>query len=231
MPKEAFVAGNPEEPIRVLLVDDHPVVVEGVRALLGRDPGICIVATAVNGAEAVREVERRQPDLVIMDIHMPILDGLEATRRIRALGGATQVIVLSGSEKTEYVAEVMRSGARGYLLKDCIATEIVTAVRVVAGGGVYLSPRAAGALTSEGGADGDERERNTAARLSPRERDVLVAIANGATNKEIAKALRIGVRTVETHRQRLMDKLGIRSVAGLTQYAIARGWVAGRVSG
>ncbi len=225
------MAGKPAEPIRVLLVDDHPVVVEGIRALLGRDPGISIIGTAVNGADGVREAERLQPDVVVMDIHMPILDGLEATRRIRSLGEATQVIVLSGSEKTEYVAEVMRSGARGYLLKDCMTTEIVTAVRVVAGGGVYLSPRAAGALAVDGGADADERERNTAARLSPRERDVLVAIANGATNKEMAKALRIGVRTVETHRQRLMDKLGIRSVAGLTQYAIARGWVAGRVSG
>lgn len=214
---------GPEESIRIVLADDHTVVREGVRALLEREDGLTVVGTAADGADAVRLCDELKPDVVILDISMPGTSGLEAAREVKA-GLAPAVLVLSMHEEPEYVVEAVRAGADGYVLKDSDPRELSRAVRAVAAGARFFP---AGTLDrlQEGVRMEEERQRARARLddLTAREREVLIRVARGSTNREIAQQLSISPRTVETHRERLMGKTGVRTIAGLTRLVLETG--------
>lgn len=202
----------PPSPIRVLVADDHAVVREGIRRILDGEPDFVVVGEAATGAEAVALAAAHQPDVVVLDLTMPGGSGLDAAAAIASAAPDAAVLVLSMHDNPEYVRESERAGAQGYLLKDSAATELRHAVRAVHRGERYFAARP----------EAPARDGALAA-LTPRERDVLRGIARGRTNKEIAAELGIGARTVETHRESLMRKLGIRTVAGLTRLALEAG--------
>jgi DNA-binding NarL/FixJ family response regulator len=211
--------------IRVLLVEDHTVVREGLRALLSAEEDIEVVAEVRNGREAVKLIEKLLPDVVIMDIAMPLLNGVEATRQILKLVPATRVLVLSAHSEDEYVEQVIQAGAAGYLLKQTAANILIKAVREAHRGGTFFSPSIAKRLADllERSMGRGKKPRKGAAHLSSREVEVLQLIAEGMANKETAAQLGISIKTVEKHRQNLMSKLGIHDTAGLTRYAISAG--------
>ena len=225
--QDATGAGTP---IRVLLADDHTLMREGVRRILSADGGIEVVAEVGDGQAAVAETLARQPDVAVLDITMPGGGGLEAARQIRRQAPEVRILILSMHLQPEYLLESVRAGAHGYLVKDAAASELVTAVRSVCAGDSYYSAAVSAQMSDllrrklEG-----EEVTNALERLSPREREVLRHIAEGSSNKEIASTLGISVRTVETHRDSLMKKLGIHSVAGLTRFALRCGLVSDEV--
>jgi DNA-binding NarL/FixJ family response regulator len=213
--------------VRVLLVDDHDLVRTGVRLVLQRLEGVEVVGEAGDGREAVRLVETLKPDLVLMDIMMPSLNGLEALKHIGQKSPGTRVVVLSMNSSEEYVQQSLASGACGYLVKNIAPAELDTAIRAVMRGETYISPEVArhpdlAALRRGGGASLDQSSYD---RLTPRQREVLQLIAEGHSTKEIARKLDISVKTVEMHRAQLMTSLDIHDVAGLVRYAIRRGIV------
>lgn len=207
-------------PVRVLLADDHQVVREGLRALLERE-GFEVVGEAVNGQEAIEAAERCHPDVVVLDVSMPVLNGIDAAREIGIAQPGTRSILLTMLTDDHYVLESLRAGVRGYVLKSQSARELVQAIREVCKGGIYLTPSASSAVVQAylSGARASRPE------LSPREREVLQLVAEGKTTKEIAVALGIGVKTAESHRQNVMNRLGIHEVAGLVRYAIREGLI------
>jgi DNA-binding NarL/FixJ family response regulator len=209
------------KPIRVLVADDHMIVRTGIRHVLESEPGFEVVGEAGNGAEALSLAAELLPDVVVLDISMPDGSGLELAARLRETGNS-RVLILSMHNNTEYVLESIRAGAHGYLLKDTAATELRTAIRAVCEGESYFSPPVASRLSA---AVRGEREHGPAGleQLTAREREVLLGIAQGRTNKEIATELHISHRTVETHRESLMRKLQIRTVAELTRFALGTG--------
>lgn len=219
-----------DAPVRVLLADDHTLMREGVRRILTADGGIEVVAEVGDGQAAVAETLATQPDVAVLDITMPGGGGLEAARQIRRQAPEVRILILSMHLQPEYLLESVRAGAHGYLVKDAAAGELVAAVRAVCGGDSYYSAAVSAQMSDllrrklEG-----EEVTNALERLSPREREVLRHIAEGASNKDIASALGISVRTVETHRDSLMKKLGIHSVAGLTRFALRCGLVSDEV--
>lgn len=205
--------------IRVLIADDHALVRAGVRGLLAAAPELEVVGEAADGAEALRLTRERQPHVLVLDLNMPGLDGFEVLRRVRIEAPGVRVLVLTLDDDPRSVQRAVRDGADGYVLKDAIAQDLIAAVRRVAIGGGAFDSGAQDALrdAARGGSD-DPLERLTA-----REREVLRRIAEGLANKEIASALHIGVRTVETHRANLLRKLAMRSTAELTRFAIEQG--------
>ena len=207
--------------IRVLIADDHAVVREGIRHVLGQDDGFAIVGEAANGAEAVELAERLGPDVVVLDLSMPGMSGLEAAARIRAESPGTRVLVLSIHDHEEYVVQSVRAGAQGYLRKDSSPAQLRGAVRAVHAGGSFFGAAATQALSSALRQDGEPQGR--LAQLTAREREVLIEIARGRSNKEIAAQLGISVRTVESHREALMKKLELRGAAALTRFAVDAG--------
>jgi len=210
--------------IRLLLVDDHPIVLDGIKSHLCAQPEFEVVGDASNGQDALRKAKLTLPDVILMDISMPHMNGLEAIGHIRKQVPNAKVLILTMHESKEYIAQVVRSGARGYMLKDSAPAELVSAIKAVHNGEVYFSPSVSKVLVQEM-TDGTRRAANGAEQqpLTDREREVLSLIAEGLLNKQIADRLGIGVRTIETHRERIMRKLDIHTVAGLTKYAIARG--------
>ena len=223
-----MTAPSPTAPIRVLVVDDHAVVREGIRHVLEGEPDFAVIGEAGNASDALRLVEERQPDVIVLDVSMPGESGLRATPKLRAAAPQARILIMSMHDNAEYVREGVRAGAHGYILKDSAAAELRLAVRAVHAGGAYFSTPAARRLGAAGG-DADEGERATGGidgerpsldALTARERDVLAGIGRGLTNKEIAAELGISHRTVETHRESLMRKLGIRTVAGLTRFLL-----------
>jgi DNA-binding NarL/FixJ family response regulator len=214
----------PDSSIKVLVADDHTVVREGIRHVLEGEPGFTIVAEAATAADAVRLAESEKPDVVLLDITMPGESGLQAAVRIRKLVPATRILILSMHDNPEYVLESVRAGAHGYLLKDSAATELRQAIRAVRQGEEYFSAPIAHRLRAAVRGQAGELPGPLDV-LTGREREVLVGIALGRTNKEIASELGISHRTVETHRESLMRKLGIKTVAGLTKLALETGLV------
>jgi DNA-binding NarL/FixJ family response regulator len=212
--------------IRVLIADDHAIVREGIRQVLCSDEkgAIDVVGEASTGAQAVALAIELRPDVVVLDITMPELSGLEAAARIRDDVPDAAILVLSIHDHEEYVMQSMRAGAQGYLRKDSSPAELRGAVRALYGGGSYFStPVVRSVAASARGTPGEEEGRAKLAALTPREREILVEISCGWTNKEIAAHLGISVRTVESHRDALMRKLGIRGAAALTRFAVDAG--------
>jgi DNA-binding NarL/FixJ family response regulator len=210
-------------PLRVLLADDHALVRAGLRKLLESLPGVEVVAEAGDGREAVALVVSKDPDLALLDIAMPGLNGLEAAARIVAEHPRTRVLLLSMHGSEEHVLQALRAGASGYLLKDAALTELELAIEAVRNGETYLSPaisRHVGEYVRRTGAEATERES-----LTLRQREILQLIAEGNSTKQIAALLGVSVKTVETHRAQLMEKLDIHEVAGLVRYAIRIGLV------
>jgi DNA-binding NarL/FixJ family response regulator len=207
--------------IRVLLADDHTMVRQGFRLILSLQSDMEIVGEAGNGQEAIGLAEKLQPDVVVMDIAMPEINGIEATRRVLIASPRTRVLALSMHKDSAYVREVLKAGARGYLLKDSVDNDLVTAVRAVARGEGYLSPAVSEAVLS------DYRRHVTDPMdlLTAREREVLQYIAEGKTNKEIATALKLSVYTVDAHRSRVMEKLNLHSTGELVRFALRNGLV------
>ncbi len=201
--------------IRILLADDHSVVRQGFRMILASQPDMEIVGEASNGREAVEQTESLQPDVVVMDVAMPELNGIEATRRLGASAPRTRVLALSMHKDSVYVREILRAGARGYLLKDAIDRDLLAAVRAVARGEGYLSPAVSDAVLT----DYRKHVTDPLDLLTSREREVLQMIAEGRTNKEIATVLNLSVYTVDAHRGRIMEKLCVDSVAELVRLA------------
>jgi DNA-binding NarL/FixJ family response regulator len=218
--------------IRVLLADDHALVRAGIGALLRSLSEIEVVAEVDDGREALRLIDTLQPDVVLMDIAMPGLNGLETAARITKEFPQVRVIMLSMHENEEYVLQALRAGAVGYLLKGARTAELELAVTSVARGETYLSPAASKHVVLDyiqraGEAPASaERAPQPAERLTPRQREILLLIAVGRTTKDIAQRLDISVKTVEMHRAQLMDRLGIHDIAGLVRYAIRTGLVA-----
>lgn len=206
-------------PIRVLIADDHMIVRAGIRHVLESESGFEVVAEAANGPEVLALAAKLQPDVVVLDISMPGESGLKLAAQLR---NSTRVLILSMHDNAEYVLESVRAGANGYLLKDTAATELRNAIRAICRGESYFSPPIAGRLR-----DALRGEHTTPAgsldQLTAREREVLLGVVRGQTNKEIATDLGISHRTVETHRESLMKKLQIRTVAELTRFALATG--------
>ena len=211
--------------ITVLLAEDHKIVREGLRKLLEGEADLKVVGEAETGRQAVEQVQRLRPDVVVMDIAMPLLNGMEATRQILKAVPGTRVLILSAHGDDAYVEQVMALGAAGYLLKQTSARILAQAIREVQKGKSFFSPAVARRL-HEPGRKGANRvtllDRN-GVPLSPPEAEVLQLIAEGQANKQVAAELGISVKTVEKHRQRLMEKLDIHDTAGLTRYAIAAG--------
>lgn len=220
--------------ITVLLVEDHTIVREGLRALLEMEADLVIAGEAENGRKAVREALRLNPDVVVMDIAMPMLNGLEGTRQIlKALPG-TKILILSAHCDDSYVGQAMALGAAGFLVKQSAAQVLANAIRTVHRGGVVFSPSIPTRLRSlprkPGGPPSQAADRGTI-HLTPREREILQLVAEGKTNKETAWELHISIKTVEKHRQSLMNKLAIHDTAGLTRFAIGIGVIESRVLG
>lgn len=204
--------------IRVLLVDDHLLVLDGLQARLAMEPHIEIVGTANNGEQALCAAREKMPDVVIMDVSMPILNGLEATKRFRTELPGTRILMLSMHDDREYILSLIQSGASGYVLKDVSSHELINAIETVHSGNTYFSSGASNALFQQSNTAPDQ----ALDELSNRELMVLKLLAMGLSNKEIGRDLRISARTVETHRQNLKSKLGIQTIAGLTKYAIEK---------
>ena len=207
--------------IRILIADDHGVVAEGLKSLVEAQTDMEVVGVVGDGREAVRLARDAQPDVIVMDLSMPELNGADATRAILQRDAKCRVIVLSMYAEREYVRRALKAGAAGYVVKRSAAKELVEAIRAVHAGQRYLSPRVADVVID----DYAEERDDPLARLSAREREVLQLLAEGRTGAEIAQRLSLSQKTVETYRARLVEKLGIRDVAGLVRFAIQRGLV------
>ena len=210
--------------IRVLLADDHTIVRQGLRRLLESQPDMLVVGEADNGRDVLKSAARLRPDVVVMDMAMPGLNGIEATRQLTREVPSIRVLALSAYSDEEYVLAACQAGAAGYLVKHSAATELISAIREAMKGNAYFSPGIAKYFTRHA-ATGLRSTQSGLARgisLTPREREVLQLIAEGRANKQIAAAMAISVKTVEKHRQSVMDKLDIHDIAGLTRYALGR---------
>jgi len=207
--------------IRILLADDHAVVRQGFKMILNAQADMEIVGEAGNGRQAVELAEQLRPDVVVMDVAMPELNGIEATRRLASSVPHARVVALSMHKDSVYVREILRAGARGYLLKDSGAADLVAAIRAVASGESYLSPAVSNAVLD----DYRRHATNPIDLLTSREREVLQLLAEGKTNKEIAALLNLSVYTVEAHRGRILEKLNLHSIGELVRFAVRSGLI------
>jgi len=206
--------------VKIIIVDDHKIMRDGLRTLLEKEKGLEVIAEAKNGRETIQLAEQLRPDIIIMDISMDDLNGMDATRHIVSKQWGCRVIALSMHADKRFVAGMFEAGAVAYLLKDCAFDELIQAIRQVVSGRTYLCSMISGVVIR----DYIQRMRkNEPSLLSPREKEILQLLAEGSTTKRIADQLRVSVKTVETHRQHIMEKLNIFSIAELTKYAIKEG--------
>jgi two-component system response regulator NreC len=210
--------------VRVLVADDHTILRAGLKMMLNAQPDIEVVGEASDGHQAIAEAQRLAPDVIIMDITMPDCNGIEATKQVKRLMPETRVLVLTMHENEEYLFQMLRAGASGYMLKEAADTELISAIRVVSSGRFYLSPSAQSMMVSDylqRVHTGEERDSYSA--LTEREREILKLVAEGYTNNQIGERLFISPKTVDTHRTHIMDKLNLHSRAELVKYAMRRG--------
>ena len=211
--------------LRVVLADDHAVVREGLKALVNAQPDMCVVGEAADGEAAWHVARELAPNVLVMDLSMPVLGGAEATVRVRRDCPGVKVLALTVHEERDYLTQLLRAGASGYVLKRAAASELVRAVRAVAAGGTYIDPSVAATMV-EGYLDAQTAAEQPAhSALSEREREVMVRIAKGFSNKEIAAALGVSVKTVETYKGRMAEKLGLRTRVDIVRYAARQGWL------
>ena len=220
---QSIRSGDVKTPIRLLIVDDHPVVRRGVVSCLANQKSVQIIGEAANGQEALRKMKEFAPDVVLMDADMPQMDGLTVTLSATRDLPSAKIIILSMHRETDYILRILQAGARGYVLKGAAPEELILAVEKVFGGETYFSADVARVALNQFVKGSTEGPSPT--NLTNREREVLIHIADGFSNKEVACRLNVGTRTVETHRERIMRKLNIHNVAGLTRFAIAKGLV------
>lgn len=206
-------------PTRIVIVDDHPMVAEGIQSILESYDGIDVIGTLSNGREAIEKIEMLNPDVVLMDLNMPEIGGLTATEILLEKRPGTRIVILSMHDNPEYISSALSHGAMGYLLKDVPTDEIKQAIDMVMQGDTYLCTGAKGSIAP--------REHGAREALTEREQTILLQLASGKSNKEVASTLDISVRTVETHRKNIKRKLGISSTAGLTRYAMEHGVLQG----
>lgn len=210
--------------IRVLLADDHPVVLAGVKNSLVTQKNIEVVGEATNGKEVLSQARSLLPDIVLMDINMPEMSGLEATKQLLKTMPDVKVLAFTMHDDKEYILEILRSGAQGYILKESSPAELVRAIETIHTGLAFFSPTVSRVLLEQYVSE-SQGSRKHPGGLSEREEEVLVLLADGCSNKEIAEKLFLSSRTVETHRKRIMEKLNLHSVAELTRFAVAKGLI------
>jgi two-component system, NarL family, response regulator NreC len=219
---ELFEAGGKTLGATILIVDDHQILRQGLRSLIEKIPGLEVLAEAEDGRTAVHLAQTLKPQLVIMDVGLPDLNGIEATRQVLIVSPHTRVIGLSMHSDRRFVANMLKAGASGYLLKDSAFEELATAIRAVLAGKSYLSQEVAHVVFQDYVA-GPKSESSAFSILTLREREVLQLIAEGRSNRQIAEALYLSIKTVETHRQQIMNKLNLHNVADLVRYSIREG--------
>ncbi len=212
--------------VRVVLADDHAILRSGLRMLLEASEGVEVIAEAADGVEAIRLARELQPDLVVMDVNMPRVDGLAATREIRHAQPKVKVLILSMNEEDEFLFKALKAGGSGYVHKRSAETELLAAIQEVMRGGTYVRESTRGRLVDDAMQRWENPSDDPVEDLTPREKEVLQLIVAGLTNLEIADKLVISVRTVETHRAHIIDKLGIRRRSELVNYALRKGYVA-----
>ena len=208
---------------RVILADDHRIVRDGLKSLLQQSPEITVIGVADNGRQLMELLRKEEPDLVLLDISMPDINGIEATRLIAAEHGEVRIIILSMHSERHFILEAFNAGAHGYLLKDSAFTELIGAIQAVCAGGCYLSAKIAGIVVQDAIRPPQTSMVSVFSQLTPRERQVLQAIAEGKSTKEIAFTSKVSIKTIETQRQNIMRKLNIYSIAELTKYAVRQG--------
>lgn len=211
--------------VRILLVDDHQMIRDGLTLLINHQPDLCVVGQASDGEQAVQQALALQPDVVVMDLTMPKLNGLQATQRIKAQRPHIKILALTVHEDASYLRQLTQASAEGYVLKRAAGEELIRAIRKVAAGGVYYDANLTGKALLKQWHSGAPATGEATAQLTQREEDVLTRIAQGYTNKEIAAQLDVGVKTVETYRARIAEKLGLHSRAELVQFALRQGWL------
>lgn len=213
--------------INIILADDHHVIREGLRLLLESEKDLLVLAEADSGRAALSAVKKFKPDLVVMDVSMPELNGMDATRRILSEAPGTKVLALSMYSDKRFVEGMFQAGVSGYILKNCIARELISAIRLVAKGQVYISPEIAGTIVDgyllRSVPENDTNRRINRKMLTDREREILQLISEGQNTKEIAEKLHVSTKTVDAHRRNIMEKIGANSIAELTKFAIREG--------
>ena len=209
--------------IKIFIADDHRILREGLRSMIEKIRNVDVVGEAGNGREAVRLASEKRPDVVIMDVNMPDLNGIEATRLLLKELPAVKVIALSMYSDKRFVAGMLRAGASGYLLKAGAFEELATAVQTVMAGDIYLSPRVTGVVIEDYVGQLNQEKSAPTKTLSPREREILQLLAEGKSSKDVASLLHVSEKTVHSHRQNIMEKLNLHSIAELTKYAIKEG--------
>jgi DNA-binding NarL/FixJ family response regulator len=224
-PSQKIKKGEEKMTIRILLADDHKIFRDGLRTLIDKETGMEVVAEAENGRKALKLAEKMAPNVIVMDVTMPDMNGIEATRKIMAELSHVKVIGLSMHSDRRFVLGMLEAGASGYLLKDCAFGELATAIRQVTTGHTYLSPSIADVVVKGYLNKALATSLTAHTILSPREREVLQLIAEGLSAKEIAAHINLSIKTVETHRRNIMGKLNMQSIAELTKYAIREGLV------
>lgn len=209
--------------IRVILVDDHQIMLQGLRALLDKQPDMEVIAEAGEGRTALRLARDLMPDVIILDVAMPDLNGMETARMITSEMPTIKIIALSMHSDRRFVVEMLKAGASGYLLKDCALEDLVRAIRVVMANQTYLSPEVAGTVVDEYVRKSSDGDLSAFSVLTAREREVLQLLVEGLSTKNIAAHLHVSIKTIETHRQHIMEKINTRSIADLIKYAVREG--------
>lgn len=209
--------------IRIVLCDDHQIIREGLRSLLEKQPDMSVVGEGTNGHDAIRLAHEKRPDVLVLDVAMPELNGMSATRRLSEDLPNLRILGLSMHSDRHFVTGMLSAGAAGYMLKDSAFAELTTAIRTIVAGGLYVSPRIAGNVLQEFCRRSRPARRVTKVELTEREQEILQLIAEGRSTKEIAGKLNVSIKTVETHRQHIMQKVDVHNVASLTKYAIREG--------